>query len=77
MKDTWSEAKLTENLRAETSKSLAMAEHKNKELTLKLAVEDKGRKSVKVGLNNGQAQAEKQCKKHKLKNSVRSSIIQR
>ena len=63
MKDTWSEAKLTENLRAETSKSLAMAEQKNKELTLKLAVEDKGRKSVEVGLNNGQAQVEKQCKK--------------
>ena len=30
---------------------------------MKLAVEDKGRKSVKVGLNNDQTQAEKQCKK--------------
>ena len=36
----------------ETSKALAIAEHKNKEFTMKLAAEDRGRKSAKAGLKN-------------------------
>ena len=40
------------NLRAKTSKSLATAKQKNKEITTKLAAEDKGRKSAKAGLKN-------------------------
>ena len=63
VKDAQSEARLTDNLRTETSKSSAIVEYKNKELTLKLATEDRGRKSVEAGLKNAQVQAEKQRKK--------------
>ena len=41
VKETWNEAKLADNLRAEASKSLATAEGRNKELALKLAVVDR------------------------------------
>ena len=63
VKDAWSEARLAENLRAETSKSLATAKQKNKEITTKLAAEDRGRKSAEAGLKNVQAQAEEHRKK--------------
>ena len=58
VKDAQSEARLANNLQAKTRKSLATAEQKNKELTLKLAVKDRGRKSVEAGLKNAQAQVE-------------------
>ena len=58
VKDTKSEARLADNLRVETNKSLATAEKRNKELALKLATEDKERKSAEVGLKNAQAKAE-------------------
>ena len=57
MKDTKSKARLADNLRVETSKSLATAKKKNKELALKLAIEDRERKSAKAGLKNVQAKA--------------------
>lgn len=63
MKDVRSKARLTDNLRIETRKSLATTEKKNKELALKLATEDRERKSVKAGLKNAQAQAKEQRKK--------------
>ena len=63
VKDAWSEARLADNLRAETSKSLATAKQKNKEITTKLAAEDRGRKSAEAGLKNVQAQVEEHCKK--------------
>ena len=58
VKDAHSEARLADNLRVETNKSLATAEKKNKELALKLATEDRERKSVEAGLKNAQAKAE-------------------
>ena len=63
VKDAWSEARLADNLRAKTSKSLATAKQKNKEITTNLATEDRGRKSVEAGLKNVQAQAEEHRKK--------------
>ena len=63
VKDAWSEAKLADNLHVETSKSLATAKQKNKEITTKLAAEDRGRKSAEAGLKNVQAQVEEHCKK--------------
>ena len=56
MKDNQNEARLEDNLRAETSMSLAVAESRNKELALKLAIADKDRRSVEVGLRTGKAQ---------------------
>ena len=47
-----SKARLTENLRVETSKSLATTEKKNKEFALKLVTADKDRKSAKTSLKN-------------------------
>lgn len=47
-----SKARLIDNLRAETSKSLATAEKKNKELAQKLVTADKDRKSAKASLKN-------------------------
>ena len=58
VKDTKSEARLANNLRVETNKSLATAEKRTKELALKLATEDKERKSAEAGLKNAQAKAE-------------------
>ena len=55
VKDAWFEARLAENLHEETNNALAIVEQKNKELTLKLAVEDKGRKNAEAGLKNAQA----------------------
>ena len=52
VKDTRNEARLEDNLHAETSKALATVEQKNKRLTMKLASEDRGRKSVKTSLKN-------------------------
>jgi len=64
VKDAWFEARLADNLFVETNKSLATVKQKNKELTLKLADEDRGRKSAEAGLKNAQAQVEEQHKKH-------------
>ena len=47
-----SEARLIDNLRTETSKSLAIAKKKNKELARKLVIADKDRKSAKASLKN-------------------------
>lgn len=63
VKDARSEARLANNLCAETSKSVATSENKKKELALKLATADRERKSAKAGLKNAQTQAEKQRKK--------------
>jgi len=56
VKDNQNEARLEDNLRAETSMSLAVTESRNKELALKLAIADKDRRSVEVGLRTGKAQ---------------------
>lgn len=58
LKDTRNEARLANNLRVETSKSLAAVEGKNKELALKLVVADRDRKSAEAGLRTAKAQAE-------------------
>ena len=52
LKDAQNEARLAYNLCVETSKVLGTTEQKNKEFTMKLAVEDRGRKSAEVGLKN-------------------------
>lgn len=63
MKDAQNEARFADNLCAETSKALGVAEQKNKELTTKLTIEERGRKSAEVGLKNAQMQAEEQRQK--------------
>ena len=63
MKDAWNEAKLANNLRAETSKALGTFKQKNKELTIKLIVEERRRKSAEASLKNTQTQVEEQCQK--------------
>ena len=63
MKDAQNEAKLTDNLYAETSKSLATAEGRNKELALKLVAVDRDRRSTEAGLRTTGAQAEEQRQK--------------
>ena len=45
----------TDNLCAEASKSLTIAEGRNKELALKLATADRDRRSAKAGLMNAEA----------------------
>ena len=50
MKDTRNKARLTDNLRAETSKALG-------------TVEERRRKSVEADLKNAQDQVKEQCKK--------------
>lgn len=52
LKVTRSKVRLADNLRAETSKSLATSEKKNKEFALKLVTADKDRKSAKTSLKN-------------------------
>ena len=58
VKDTRNEARLADNLRTEIDKALATAKQKNKKFTMKLAAEDRWRKSAEVGLKNAQAQVE-------------------
>ena len=60
MKDARNEARLTDNLRAKASKSLAVTEGRNKELALKLASVDRDQKSTKAGLKSAEAQTEEQ-----------------
>ena len=60
VKDAQNNARLAKNLCPETSNALGAAEQKNKELTTKLTGEERGRKSVEVGLKNAQTQAEEQ-----------------
>ena len=57
------EAGLMDNLRAKTNKALTTTKQKSKDLSLKLAVEDRGRKSAEAGLKNAQVQDEVQHKK--------------
>ena len=64
MKDARKEARLTDNLHAKASKSFAIAEGRNKELALKLAITDRDRRSTKVGLRNVEAQTEEQRQRH-------------
>ena len=45
----------TDNLCAEASKSLTIAEGRNKELALKLATTDRDRRSAEAGLMNAEA----------------------
>ena len=63
MKDARNKATLANNLYVEANKSLAIAESKNKELALKLAIADKDWRSAEVGLRNAEAQMEKQCQR--------------
>ena len=63
VKDAKNEARLADNLHAKINKVLSIAKQKNKELGMKLVVEEWGRKSAKAGLKNTQDQVEKQCKK--------------
>ena len=63
VKDARNEARLADNLRTETSKSLVTAKSKNKELALKLAIADRDRRSTKADLKTVEAQAEKHCQK--------------
>lgn len=58
MKDTRNEARLMDNLRAEASKSLTVAEGRNKELALKMATVHRNWKSAEAGLRNAKAQME-------------------
>ena len=60
MKDARNEARLADNLHVEASKSLTVAESRNKELALKLATTDRDQMSVKAGLRNTEAQTEEQ-----------------
>lgn len=52
VKDTRNKARLAKNLCAKTSKVLGTTEQKNKELGMKLVVEERGRKSIETGLKN-------------------------
>ena len=63
MKDARNEARVETNLHAKTSKALGATEQKGQELTVKLIVEEMGRKSIKAGLKNTQDQVEEQCKR--------------
>lgn len=63
MKDARNKARLTDNLRTKTNKALGATEQKNKELNMKLAAEDRGRKSAEASLKNARAQAEEQRRK--------------
>ena len=63
MKDARNKATLTNNLYVEANKSLAIAESKNKELALKLAIADKDWRSAEVGLRNAEAQMEKRLQR--------------
>ena len=63
MKDTQNEARLADNLRMETSKSIAITKSKNKELALKLTIVDKDWRSPEAGLKTTKAQAEEQHQK--------------
>lgn len=60
VKDARNEARLVDNLRVKTSKSLIAAESRNKELALKLATTDRDQRSVKAGLRTAEAQVEEQ-----------------
>ena len=55
MKDARNKATLANNLYVEANKSLAIAESKNKELALKLAIADRDWRSAEVGLRNAEA----------------------
>lgn len=50
VKDAQNEARATDNLRTEVSKSLATAESKNKDLVVKFATTNRDRKSVEASL---------------------------
>ena len=63
MKDARNKATLANNLYVEANKSLAIAESKNKELALKLAIADRDWRSAKVGLRNAEAQMEERCQR--------------
>lgn len=63
MKDAWKEARLADNLHAETTKAMGATEQKNKELAPKLVAADRDLKSTEVGLKTAKVQAEKQRKK--------------
>ena len=63
VKDTQNEARLADNLRMETSKSIAITKSKNKELALKLTIVDKDWRSPEAGLKTTKAQAEEQHQK--------------
>ena len=63
VKDAHNKARLADNLRAETNKSLAIVEGGNKELALKLATADRNRRSAEAGLRTAKAQTEEQHQK--------------
>ena len=50
MKDARNKVRLTDNIRTEASKSLAIIEGKNKELALRLATADRDQRSAEAGL---------------------------
>lgn len=54
MKDARNNARLADNLRAETTKALGATEQKNKELALNLVATDKNRKSIKASLKTAE-----------------------
>ena len=56
VKNARNEASLADNLCTEASKSLAIAEGRNKKLALKLATMDKDWRSAEDGLRNVEAQ---------------------
>ena len=63
MKDAQNETRLANNLRVETSKSLATTESKNKELALKFATANRDWRSTEAGLRTVEVQADEQCQK--------------
>ena len=52
VKDAKNEARVEANLHVETNKALDAVEQKNKELTVKLIVEERAQKSAKASLQN-------------------------
>ena len=59
MKDARNETRLADNLCVEASKFLAVVKGRNKEL----AIADRDRRTVEVGLGSVEVQAEEQCQR--------------
>ena len=52
VRDARNDARVEANLHAETSKALVTADQKNQELTVKLMIKEKQRRSIKASLKN-------------------------
>lgn len=63
MNEAKNEAKAEANLHAEVDKALGASKQKVQDLSLKLIVEEKGRRSAEASLKHAKAQVKEQCKK--------------